>query len=92
MVDVRMKMFRPTTDIRIQAIEFVGWASPFNDTYPMRYIVEDDVLNKGHYELWTERDKLWKEIAPGDWIVLEKNGPGFFAVPAEEFKKKYEEV
>lgn len=87
-----MKTFKPVTDIRIQAIEFVGWVSPFTDTYPMRYIVEDDALNKGHYELWTERSKLWVPIAPGDWIVLEKNGPGFYGVQAEEFKKKYELV
>ena len=91
-VEEKMKTFKPITDVRIQAIEFVGWASPFNDTYPMRYIVEDDALNKGHYELWTERAKEWKTIEPGDWIVLEKNGPGFYPVPQEEFKKKYEQV
>lgn len=87
-----MKTFRPTTDVRIKAVQFVGWTPQFTDTYPMRYIIEDDALNKGHYELWVERDKLWKTIAPGDWIILEKNGPGFYPCPEAEFKQKYEQV
>lgn len=87
-----LKIFRPTTDVRIKAIQFVGWTPQFNETYPMRYIIEDDALNKGHYELWVERTKEWKVISPGDWIVLEKTGPGFYPVAEEEFNAKFEEV
>lgn len=87
-----MKTFKPTTNVRVKAIQFDELSETFLDKYPLRYIIEDDALNKVRYELWVEKKKQWREILPQDWIILEEDGIGFYPCPAAEFKEKYEEI
>lgn len=87
-----MKTYRPTTDVRVKAVQFDELTPEFISKYPMRYIIEDDENNKVRYELWTQTSNAWIAMAPGDWILLEQDGNGFYPCKDEEFKKQYEEI
>jgi len=80
-----MRTFKPTTDVRVQAIEFIELTPEFSKAYPIRYVIEDDAFNRGHYELWVEKSRVWEQIIPGEWVVLEADGIGFYSCPAVEF-------
>lgn len=87
-----MQTFKPVTHVRIQAVQFTSWDEQFWNKYPMRYIIEDDALNKGHYELWVERKKSWDVIEAKDWIVVDEDEIGFYVISGLEFHKQYELV
>lgn len=83
-----MQTFKPTTDIRIQAIQFNEWTTNFSNAYPMRIVIDDDASNKFHHEIWVARDGKWAVIMPGDWIVVD--GDGFYSIDGPSFKAQYE--
>jgi len=85
-----MRTFRPTTDVRIQAEQFVTATTSFIDSFPMRIVLLDSETNEIRYELWVESDLKWVTVLPGDWIV--KGKVGFYPIEQEVFKTKYEEV
>lgn len=87
-----MNTYRPTTDIRVKAIQFDELTPEFIAKYPLRYIIEDDETNKIRYELWTQMSNAWRPMAPGDWILLEQDGNGFYPCSNEDFQKMYEEI
>jgi hypothetical protein len=48
----------------------------------------DDML-----DLWIEKSKTWRYGMPvGDWIILERDGEGFYPCTRAEFEAGYEVV
>ena len=48
-------------------------------------------LQDDEAKLWTAASKAWCALAPGDWVVQEPGGLGFYPVAGPIFEKTYYE-
>lgn len=86
-----MDTYKPVTTERIQAFQFKELNPVVSNKYPIRYVIEDDALSKGHYELWVSQQAKWVIMKPGDWIVIDPEVEnGFFAIDQVTFQDNYE--
>lgn len=83
-----MDKYAPKDEI-IQAEAF-RWHDGLASSFPVRFKIDEDRDDGGFYQLWVEKMQIWSEILPGDFIVKEKDGAGFYLCPKADFVAKYE--
>lgn len=85
---------------KVQAIEFVAPAQPVHGGNVAEIQAWGaQVQPTGHWgegeynlELWVEKADKWIDIKPGDFIIKEPDGSGFYPCAREIFQQRWEEV
>lgn len=72
-------------------IDAVQWANPqispdFNDFEPVPQVAP----GPAGLVLWVEKSQAWCDLAPGDYVVREPDGHGYYPCKPDVFTTNYE--
>lgn len=87
---LQLQTWKPISKTRIRAIQFEEYSDRFAGSFPVRVTIIDEDKGLFRHELWVDSRHRWEEVAPGDYIVVNEDTPGYTVVSKAIFEDTYE--
>jgi len=85
-----MKLYPRKPTAADSAFRYLG-PQDLNDLHHLGVVV-NAYRNSGDAALWVKKSNAWCTVHPGDWIVAEPDGDGFYPVTDAVFWRTHEDA